>query len=449
MIDEGLIASQNPWWVSPARINGDEKVAEALSKRHRLVYGFSDQDPENTLFFGPRQTGKSTFFKLLIKDLIDKGTDPRKIMYFSCEPLKGFEEIIELMRKSEGIAQGLTHVFLDEISFVEDWQRAIKFILDSGMKNGKIIYMTGSSSLNLKKESFPGRPVKVKEFMPLSFRDFCGLFCGKELKAAMKFVADINDPGEIRKAASSLVPHQAELDRLFRKYLDCGGFPRPMFELMEGGGIRDETYEIYWKWLVYDMTKLGKSAKITTGLFSGILRNYKSKSSLNSLAKDIEIASHVTVREYLEVLEGLCAVRSFYTFDVDKKRVVFRKMRKVYFTDPFLFHVTGRQAIGSEKTDDYSGIVEGVVAEAISRCAGGHAMGAPAAGFYHATGSGREIDVCFGETGIEVKWQNSVKPSDFPAANVKNRIIVSKSEFELDPEAGIIILPAPVFLAIV
>ena len=88
------ITEQNPWWEDKKRIDEDEKIKETLSKTHRLEYTFEDG---NSLIIGPRQVGKTTFLKLFIKDLIDKGTDSKRILYFSCEAIKNFKDIIEVI----------------------------------------------------------------------------------------------------------------------------------------------------------------------------------------------------------------------------------------------------------------------------------------------------------------------------------------------------------------
>ncbi len=73
------ITEQNPWWEDEGRINEDEKVKHALSKEQRIEYPFTD---ENTLIVGPRQVGKTTFLKLLIKNLIDNGVNPKRILFY-------------------------------------------------------------------------------------------------------------------------------------------------------------------------------------------------------------------------------------------------------------------------------------------------------------------------------------------------------------------------------
>ena len=55
--------------------------------------------------------------------------------------------------------------------------------------------------------------------------------------------------------------------------------------------------------------------------------------------EEMEIGSHVTIRRYLEVLENLFILRNVFPIDLKKGVEAFKRMRKVYFIDPFLFHI--------------------------------------------------------------------------------------------------------------
>ncbi|MGC9149605.1 MAG: ATP-binding protein [Candidatus Micrarchaeia archaeon] len=415
----------------------DGKIIEAFSRKNKILYTFEEKS--NLLFIGPRQVGKTTFFKLLIYDLLKK-IDPKRILYFSCETLRNFEDIIEIVRRADFLlGEGEKFIFLDEISFVEGWERAIKYVLDSPLSKNKIFYLTGSSSIALKKESFPGRSIKVEEFLPFTFHKFVKLFGSKELKNIISF-SNINFK-EIFDNAKKLMPFKEELDKLFYRYLECGGFPRAFYELMEEGKIKEETYEIYWESLIHEIARIGRSEKIASGILIGIIKNYQTKFSLSSIAKEVEIGSHVTVREYLEILEKLLALRNVYTFDINKNRVVYRKMRKAYFLDPFIFHASYKKLFG-EKVEDNTKLVEGIVFEALARRINNEME----IGFYH---DKKEIDICFKDFGVEVKFQESVKESDFPKVPIKNKILISKNQFDFIEKRNLLIIPASIFLAMV
>lgn len=83
---EDLMVLQNPWWRSKDEIYKDDKVKAVLSKKSPLKYFF---EKKNKVIIGPRQVGKTTYLKLCILDLLEKGVDPRNILYFSCDLLKG------------------------------------------------------------------------------------------------------------------------------------------------------------------------------------------------------------------------------------------------------------------------------------------------------------------------------------------------------------------------
>jgi len=427
---ESRLVIQNPWWAERANIYSDEKIKEALARKHKLFYDFEEG---NFLIVGPRQVGKTTYLKLLIEGLLKKD-DPRSVLYFACDLLKDKDEIVRVIESFDSISPKPSYVFLDEVTFVDEWERAIKFLLDSPLSRGKHIYVTGSSSIGLKKERFPGRRINVKEFLPLSFGGFCGLFGSDELRRAMHElrVRELRAK-EISELGKELLPFSTEIKRLFHSYLECGGYPRACFELVEEGQIREETYRACFDAVVFDMTKLGRSEKTCSSILLGVIRRYGSRFSLNSLAKEMEIGSHLTVRDYLELMEGLYVVRSYHQLDPSRGVVLFRKERKVYYTDPFLCRVFSRY-LHSEVPA--SSIVEGVVGEHLRRRYGE---------VYILTGK-REVDFVVGGAGIEVKWQERVDAKDFPRVGLRDKILLCKEGVRYVEKGNLAIVPVPLFL---
>ena len=171
-MDWNLVSSQNPWWADGEEMERDDKVSSALGKRQRFVPEFVEG---NHLILGPRQTGKTTYLKLCMYELMKKGVPAKHCLYFVCNLVMNPQDVIDvvsLFKKSGG-----KYVFFDEISFVKNWERAVKQILEiKDLHEGMNFYFTGSTTLELQKERFPGRPIKVKEFLPLTFREFCNVF---------------------------------------------------------------------------------------------------------------------------------------------------------------------------------------------------------------------------------------------------------------------------------
>ena len=424
-MDWNSVISQNPWWNNVEEIEKDVEVSCAFSKEKQFVPEFVEG---NHLILGPRQTGKTTYLKLCIRELINKGTPANQCLYFVCNLVMSNQDVIDivsLFKKSGG-----KYVFLDEISFVKNWERSVKQILEiKDLNEGITFYFTGSTILELQKERFPGRPIKIKEFLPLSFREFCNVFGSNKLKNEIpkKFNLD-----NTVKNAPKFFPFITEIDKLFNFYIHCGGFLRSAYELIEEGKIKEETFQIYWNWIAGDISSIGLSERTLSAVLKGIVKRYSSSFSLSSLAKEVEIPSHVTVRNYLEVLESLYVLRSYWK-EYDKTPF-FRKERKVYFIDPFIFHIASFKTLGIMETpDETPKIVEGIVGECLRR----NKLNVK---FLR---SGKELDFASGKVGIEVKWQEKVSTKDFPKINLAQKIVLSKKDIDLKEQVKVI--PVSVF----
>jgi len=424
---EDLMVLQNPWWRDKDEIYNDEKIKAVFSKKNPLRYFFKKG---NKVIIGPRQVGKTTYLKLSILDLLEKGTNPRNVMYFSCDLLRNYREIIEVIRTFERLSMGEKYVFLDEVPFVSEWERAIKFFLDSPLSRNVNLYVTGSTSAGIKRESFPGRPIKIEEFLPLSFRKVVFLL-KPEFKGIVEKLKAPTTPEEVYKNALDLYPYYDELMNAFYFYLNSGGYPRAIYELMDGE-ISLDTYEMIYNATIFDITKLGRSERIALSIVLGILRRYGDRVSLNSLAKELEIGAHTTVRDYLELFEELFIGRNYFQADLKSFAPLLRKERKVYFIDPLVVNTFSRH-FGFDV--DISKKVEGVVGEHLKRNFETY--------FFYGK---REVDFVTKRFGVEVKWQNKVKASDFPRVGIKNKLLLSKKNMEFVEGRNLAIIPVPLFL---
>jgi len=424
---EDLMVLQNPWWRDKEEIYNDEKIKAVFSKKNPLRYFF---EKGNKVIIGPRQVGKTTYLKLSILDLLEKGINPRNVMYFSCDLLRNYREIIEVIRTFERLSMGEKYVFLDEVTFVNEWERAIKFFLDSPLSRNINLYVTGSTSAGIKRESFPGRPIKIEEFLPLSFRKVVFLL-KPEFKGIVEKLKAPTTPEEIYKNALDLYPYYDELMNAFYFYLNSGGYPRAIYELMDGE-ISLDTYEMIYNATIFDITKLGRSERIALSIVLGILRRYGDRVSLNSLAKELEIGAHTTVRDYLELFEELFIGRNYFQADLKSFAPLLRKERKVYFIDPLVVNTFSRH-FGFDV--DISKKIEGVVGEHLKRNFETY--------FFYGK---REVDFVTKRFGVEVKWQNKVKASDFPRVGIKNKLLLSKKDMEFVEGRNLVIIPVPLFL---
>ncbi len=444
------LSIQNPWWQNPRAIEDDEKVKSALENSPALIRKLSTK--KNLLLLGPRQVGKTTAIKLTIRDLL-KDTNPREILYFSCEPLNNKNDIIDLITEYDRIskADSRKYIFLDEVTQIKDWELAIKYLIESPIGKNKTLIATGSNAMLLKKgsERLPGRNIDTLLFLPLGFREYLLHFGSSELKKNLEIIPvndlDIN---ALQSGASIMIPFLGEINSKLHTFLKTGGYPKAIYEYLKKEKISAETYEIYVKWILGDLSRYDRKESIFKSMVRGIVKNYTSKFSLLSYSKEMEIPSHATVADYLELLQSLLLINNLYQVDLAKSLPVFRKERKSYFMDPFFYSVFKGYIMG--RYDDYSDsnesmIMEGVVCEALARLKRRDLDISNSLWFFSGK---KETDFVLNNKdliGIELKWQEKVKPSDFSNFySFKKRILLSKKDFSA---GDVLILPAGIFLA--
>ena len=397
MLNKDFVIEQNPWWRDKVLIDSDQQVIKALAAEPQKLYLFED---ENLLILGPRQVGKTTFVKLCIRDLLlNKKVDPRNILFFSAESLSSKDDILALALYFDEVAdkERTSYLFLDEISFVDDWNVAILALFNSGYLNGKRIYLTGSSSLSLQKEMFPGRNIKKKFFFPLSFSEYVNLFYKSDFKSK-PVGADILNKDKFYENALRLLPYVKEFNKYMDTYLRyTGGYLTASYAYNRTKGDPfDSYYEIYKDAIISDIAKAEKSQQMFKETMYGIMISYGSTFSANSISKKTSIGSHKTVEEYLEIADKLFTLKTFYKFA--NGRVMYRSNKKSYFIDPFLYRVIKYYATGSKelKPQEIPSIVEGVVGVALARNYGEV--------YYRINDAGKETDFLYKNLGIEVKY---------------------------------------------
>jgi predicted AAA+ superfamily ATPase len=388
--------------------------------------------------FGPRQVGKTTLLKLLIRDLLAKGVEKERIFYFKCDKLANYKELDEVLkayfefRKSRGISSSF--ILLDEITFPREWFRTVKYYIDVGEFRQDVLILTGSLSMYLKKEVelFPGRRGFGKDFvmLPLSFREFIKVFSPK-LDEKLPKIEKI-EKDEIFNKAYAAMPFFDKVEKIFEKYIAIGGFPLAV----KSEGITETVKESYWSWIKTDIAKIERSEETLKKVAKAILEKTPSAISLNSIAKEFEVGTHKTVFEYLDVLEKLYIVKILYHLDLQKLIASFKKNRKVCFTDPFFFHLFADICLS--RVPEESIILENIVASHLAR---EHDV------FYWK--NKEEIDVIVKSkelNGFEVKWKEKAGDySRLKLGKLKDVFCLTKEEMNKQKN----VLPVSLFLSLI
>ncbi|MFH1294639.1 MAG: ATP-binding protein [Candidatus Aenigmatarchaeota archaeon] len=315
---------------------------------------------------GVRRSGKSTLLKLLIKELqqeISKKQillvnfeDPRFYPHLGLELL---EEIFETYRTFVN-PNGKCYILLDEIHYVEAWEKWVRKQRDLHPNEVKIL-VTGSSSRLLDTEystALTGRTLPITVF-PLSFKEYLlfsgvklGDVCGMRLKRQIK----------------------AQLE----KYMTVGGFPEM---LLTGKQTLVQSYfdDILYKDIVDRFAV--RDTKMMKRVAHFLLTNVSNEYTYNSLRKMIG-SSMDLVRQYIGYIESSYLIYSvnMFSFSLKEQNV---NPRKVYCIDNGL-----RNIVGFKFSEDYGKLYENTVFLELKKTLDG----SPLEIYYWKNESGKEVD---------------------------------------------------------
>lgn len=320
-MDIDSIQLLNPWWSHREAIQEDLHLKQVLAKPYYLdnpiKKGIDLIGGKAFLLRGARQVGKTTLLKeMILKAISSETISHDHCLFLSCEAFGGFKELQEFLAHWLSAHKGSPVLLcLDEITFIEEWQRAILWILNAGLLQKATTLITGSNARDLKKmsERFPGRNVKEIRVYPFSLKDYRHLPCFQAL----------NDT------------------ELLATYLRVGGFPHALRDYYEYGAVTDETYETYANWIFGDAHRFQLTQDLLTHILFRIFDTLASQVTWQRLIEKSPVKSHETAAAYTEHLDlsFLCQVLNCY--DPDKEMASSRRAKKIYFTDPLLYALAG------------------------------------------------------------------------------------------------------------
>ncbi|MBI4066582.1 ATP-binding protein, partial [Candidatus Gottesmanbacteria bacterium] len=296
MIDYSYLSLQNPWWRSASAIEEDDKIKEfeglKFQYRPTQILDAVLQTGDIILITGPRQTGKSTGLKLLIRKLIREERNPHSLFYFNCDALSSEKDVIDvIVQFQESGEYEKTVIFLDEISSIPNWPQGIKWLADAGLTKNTTLFLTGSSSINLKKsgEFLPGRRGRGKDihFLPLSFSEYLALHNIRTDPIGAVTVKKLAELSSIRHA----------VQKQYKVFLSTGGFLRNI-----NYGITETGNDLYLKTLKSELYKAGKKEDNLREVVRKILASLSSQTSYTNIAEEAELGSKNTSIDYLNFL---------------------------------------------------------------------------------------------------------------------------------------------------
>ncbi len=273
---------------------------------------------------GVRRSGKSFLMRQTIKRLIEKGEKRKNILMVNFEDSRFAElkpEVLEQVFETylESLKpDSKPFVFLDEVHNVPKWEKWVRTMHELG--KAKIV-VSGSSSKLLSGELatvLTGRHLDIVVF-PLSFKEFLQ-FENLEIKSELDKVAK-----------------KTELNQLFNKYLEFGGFP----EVVLSSEKKQLLLTYFEDILIKDIEKrfkLRKREKLRA-LARFYLTNISGKISFNSVKKFLEITTNTAEKfsSYLEEANTVFFVKKFSFKTKEQEKAA----RKVYCVDVGLANAVG------------------------------------------------------------------------------------------------------------
>jgi uncharacterized protein len=465
-LSDAEILRQNRWWTEPGWEASDPHLRELRQQPRRLPAPPIDAIDLDAAAIhtlrGPRQVGKSTALKLLVKRALDR-RDPERVLYLALDLLEDspLAELAATISRAKELATpgGPMLLLLDEITMVTGWQTAIKALWDEGSLREDVVVCTGSSAVDLHRgaaERLPGRRGAGADhaLFPHSFATFARTIDEAIPPSPELSVEQIVSPeghDELRSALRFAPRLEAALER----FLVFGGLPHAIAEASEGRREPSErTLAVAYDAILREVQRRGASRAAAHALLERLIRSLGSTLSWTSLAQDMAV-SLPTARDYVEFLAAAYLLLPVYSWRADSDASALGRDKKVYFADPLLHSVARREAPGLEV--DTPALIENAVALALHSCYEPAALrmegfDAPSRLHVWRTRRAGEIDFVCGPreqlAAVEVKYRR--KPDRRTAIGVARafpgRPAVLVTATDLEPRADADLIPAHLFL---
>jgi len=493
------LMDQNPWWRNPKAILKDKYIMALIKSKvrwdPRLKYKFDLNIDVVYTLRGPRQVGKTTLLKDIIRHLIKSGIPPRNIFYYTCDlidnPKALAETISSYLNSIRPSTNERAYLLLDEVSSIKDWQKAIKHLSDTGKLTLTTLILTGSHTLDIKKasEKLPGRRGLVKDtpdkiMLPMKFAEYAETL-NKDVKDSIleqKILSWNKREQLFFSLLKGVVPEEIkelsflskELELLFQNYLLTGGTPKVAHEYLKHNEIPESIYKTYIDVVLGDLAKWGKRETYLRQVMNRVFDTLGNPVGWNTLRQETDIASHNTVAEYVDTLADSFILLYLHRYDASHQRPAYQKEKKIHFHDPFFLHAMRAWSAGKEpfestleflrKPENVGVLAEGVTADHLVRLAfllseQKQLFTYENMVFYWRGKKDREVDFVLKTgmpecTAIEVKYQPTISKKDMfgvidfkKASGSLNGIILSKETLEI--RRNVTILPIWLFLLII
>ena len=273
-------------------------------------FGLSELPVESGIISvrGPRQYGKSTWLEEQIA-ATHNTFGAGSTFYLNGDEVGTAAELAEAIRALLPLYRvdaTVRRLFIDEITAVSDWQRAVKTLADAGVLRDILLVTTGSKAVDLRRgvERLPGRKGTLDRtqyvFTPLSYREFKRV-CGKRLGGAV-----------------------------LHAYLLTGGSPVACARIAEGR-LPEYVLEIVRDWIYGECAAAGRHRSAMLAVLECLVRFGGSAVGQAKVAREAGLANNTVAAGYLELLTDLMCMTPAYAWDSSHRVKLRRKPCKFPF----------------------------------------------------------------------------------------------------------------------
>jgi len=291
------------------------RIIEMKSKAHQFRFEFGldelPKEPGLIIVRGPRQYGKSTWLDTNLRwsaEDFGKGSS----YYLNGDEVATSgelaERMIELYSAYDRDAK-IKRLFIDEITAVPEWERAVKRVIDQGLFRDVLIITIGSKASDLRhgSEKLPGRKGKLPKneyiFLPVSYREF--KWNAKDVHGDKTWIA----------------------------YLLTGGSPVACNDICQFEQLPEYFIQIVRDWVLGEIVSSGRNRLALTQLLR-VIMNYGGKPvGFAKLAREGGLANNTVASGYVEHLSDLLSVMPSWPIETNKRTVLLRKPCKFHFVN--------------------------------------------------------------------------------------------------------------------
>lgn len=461
-----ILSEANPWWTGggvPSSLAPPYRRRDFFVLRKKL-----DGRPIVALA-GPRQVGKTTLMYQLLRDLLESGVPPNRVLFASfdlpglglaaADPLNDVVRTYEerVLRQPFRGLDGPAYILLDEVTKAPNWHRDLKGWFDFRYPLRFLVSSSSNSELKSGASASLAGRVSTQLLLSWKFVDVMSLRTGDhrandgylEARTAIVPAMRRGRPdilhAELLKRRPRSAKQRVAIASTLDWYLLVDGYPELAQSTDPAACARrlDEYVKLTLAHDLYRFHEIRSSTRVLEDLLSLVASQSGGLASYAGLAEPVGLEQRTLV-EYLDYLEEafLISRASFYSRSRPSR---LRKQKKVYVPNPGLLNVLRGRLDRSLLTspEDMGSVAESVVHEHAKRLAFNLGGGVGSEVFYWRNRRGHEVDVVIEVSGqplpIEVKFRADPRQhlegirSFIEEKHAPLGLVITKDVLELSP----------------